>query len=126
MGDRAVITTRENLENNGIGIYLHWYGDIDHVTAFLRYCEMRGFRRPDVDSYGFARLVQVISNYIGGGLSIGVDVVSRLDTDNWDNGTYIIEGWRIVESRFSEPPDEDVVNSLIKEVDSRMPDEKSV
>lgn len=28
MGNRAVITTEENFENNGIGIYLHWNGVI--------------------------------------------------------------------------------------------------
>ena len=33
MGNRAVITTRENFDNNGVGVYLHWNGsskDTEH------------------------------------------------------------------------------------------------
>lgn len=26
MGNRAVITTRHNFDNNGVGVYLHWNG----------------------------------------------------------------------------------------------------
>ena len=37
MGNRAVITTKENMDNNGIGIYLHWNGGRDSVRAFLKY-----------------------------------------------------------------------------------------
>ena len=66
MGNRAVITTRENFENNGIGVYLHWNGGMDSVRAFLKYCELRNFRSPSEDSYGWARLAQVISNFMGG------------------------------------------------------------
>lgn len=96
MGNRAVITTREDFENNGIGIYLHWNGGRDSVEAFLKYCELKGYRRPDKDNYGWARLCQVIGNFFGGANSVGIDVVSKLDCDNWDNGVYIIEGWKIV------------------------------
>ena len=97
MGNRAVITTKENFENNGVGVYLHWNGGRDSVEAFLKYCEIRDFRAPDDDNYGWARLVQVISNFFGmDGLSIGIDVLSHLDCDNGDNGVYIIKGWEIV------------------------------
>lgn len=111
MGDRAVITTK----NKEVGIYLHWYGDVTSVTAFLTWCKLRGLRAPDVQSYGWARLCQVIANYIEGcnyaaaqiyggsatafsGLSIGVDRYENLEgAADWDNGTYIIEGWDIVD-----------------------------
>lgn len=96
MGNRAVITTRENFDNNGVGIYLHWNGGRDSVEAFLTYCKLKGYRAPSNDNYGWARLTQVISNFFGGTTSIGVDCVSRLDCDNYDNGVYIIEGWDIV------------------------------
>jgi hypothetical protein len=103
MGNRAVITTRENFENNGIGIYVHWNGGVKSVTAFLDYCRMRGFRAPDQDNYGWARLTQVIANFMGvDGLSVGADTVNRLDCNNGDNGTYIIEGWDIVGHEYSE------------------------
>lgn len=96
MGNRAVITTREDFDNDGVGVYIHWNGGRDSVEPFLKYCEMKGYRAPDEDCYGYARLVQVIANFFGGALSIGVDRVSRLDCTG-DNGVYIIEGWKIVD-----------------------------
>ena len=102
MGNRAVIVTKENFENNGIGIYVHWNGGVKSVTAFLDYCKMRDFRAPDEDNYGWARLTQVIANFMGGdGLSVGVDTVNNLDCDNGDNGTYLISGWEIVGHEYS-------------------------
>lgn len=95
MGNRAVITTPER----ELGVYLHWNGGRDSVEAFLKYCELRGFRAPDADEYGWARLCQVIANYMGAnGLSVGI---SRYTTDErmdpGDNGIYVIRGWEIVE-----------------------------
>ena len=103
MGNRAVITTKENFENNGVGIYVHWYGGRDSVEAFLKYCELAGYRKPSEDNYGWARLVQVIANFMGNdGLSVGIDVVEHLDCDNEDNGVYIIDGWKIVGREYFE------------------------
>lgn len=111
MGDRAVITTKDK----EVAVYLHWNGDVTSVTAFLTWCKLRGLRAPDKDSYGWARLCQVIANYIEGcnyaaaqtfggsaisfsGLSIGVDRYENMEgAADWDNGTYIIEGWDIVD-----------------------------
>ena len=102
MGNRAVITTQEYLINpDTIGVYLHWNGGRDSVQAFLLYCKAKGYRPPDKDCYGWARLCQVVGNYFGGGLSIGIDACARLDCDNWDNGVYITEGWEIVDRRFA-------------------------
>jgi hypothetical protein len=104
MGNRAVISTKENFENNGIGIYVHWNGGKKSITAFLDYCKMRGFREPDDDNYGWARLAQVIANFMGAdGLSVGIDTVDHLDCDNGDNGTYLIRGWKIVGHEYSKP-----------------------
>ena len=95
MGNRAVITTRENYENNGIGIYVHWNGGRDSVEAFLDYCAYKGYRKPEEDCYGWARLAQVIANFFGGTNSIGMDTVNHLDCDNWDNGVYFIKDWKV-------------------------------
>lgn len=109
MGNRAVITT----EDKKMGVYLHWDGDITSVTAFLTWCKLRGIRAPDYQNYGWARLCQVIANYIEGayydgarklgceetfsGLSVGVDRYENIEgSADWDNGTYIIKGWDIV------------------------------
>ena len=102
MGNRAVITTQEYLTNpDTIGVYLHWNGGRDSVQAFLLYCKLKGYRPPETDCYGWARLCQVVGNYFGGELSLGIDVCSRLDCDNWDNGVYIVKGWEIVRRKFA-------------------------
>lgn len=92
MGNRAIITTMDK----DIGIYVHWNGGLDSVTAFLKYCELRGFRGFP-DEYGIARLTQVISNFFGGDLSIGVTAHPEHWINGCDNGAYIVDGWRIVE-----------------------------
>lgn len=105
MGNRAVITT----EARDLGIYLHWNGGRDSVEAFLRYCELRGFRSPDSDEYGWARLCQVIANFMGAsGLSVGI---SRYTTDKQmdpgDNGVYVTRGWEIVDRVYPYTPFEE-------------------
>lgn len=128
MGNRAVITSKENFENNGIGIYLHWNGGYDSVSAFLKYCELKGYRSPTSDNYGWARLCQVIANYFGGSTSIGIDVVNNLDCDNWDNGVYIIDGWEIVDrkyNRYGEQMEYKLEDMLI-DIDNSMPEKERI
>lgn len=123
MGNRAVITTKANFESNGIGVYLHWNGGRDSVQAFLTYCKMKKYRTPASDNYGWARLCQVIGNFFGGSTSIGIDVCNNLDCDNWDNGTYIIDGWDIVDRKYlisSEQNEYDLYNMLC-EIDEAQP-----
>jgi hypothetical protein len=89
MGNRAVI----KFGGTSQGIYLHWNGGVESVQAFLdcakRY-DLRG------GSYGAARLCQIIGNFFGGSLSLGVDNVKFLDCDNQDNGMFIVdEHWNI-------------------------------
>lgn len=122
MGNRAVITTKKDLSD--IGIYLHWNGGRDSVEAFLKYCELQGFRSPDRDSYGWARLAQVIANFFEGGLSVGIDIAKHLDCDNFDNGVYIIKSWEIVDRLYHEGLEQrehNLVNSLI-EIDKLQPE----
>lgn len=95
MGNRATITTI-NPKKDTTSIYLHWNGGRDSVEAFLKYCELKNYRTPDSDSYGMARLAQIIGNFIGGTNSIGVSTYERLSgAADWDNGTYLIKGWKI-------------------------------
>lgn len=123
MGNRAVITTRKDWESDGVGIYLHWNGGRESVEAFLRYCELKGYRSPDKDCYGWARLCQVIGNFFGGTNSVGINTLWNLDYDNGDNGTYIIEGWKIVDRLFEADSDVeyDLTDALVY-IDDRMPE----
>ena len=128
MGNRAIIQTRESYENEGIGVYLHWNGGHDSVSAFLKYCELKGYRAPDTDSYGWARLCQVIGNYFGGSLSLGIDNFSK-DAGEWqDNGTYIIEGWEIVDRKFYDYEEQDEYDLLdmLLEIDKAQPEKEQL
>lgn len=125
MGNRALICTKKDWDaGKGIGVYLHWNGGRDSVEPFLVYCKMRGFPRPDEDNYGWARLCQVISNFFGGdGSSIGIEYYEELqDVNVGDNGTYIIEGWKIVDRAYSydEQCEHEPLNFL-KELDDCQP-----
>lgn len=92
MGNRAIIKT----DANNIGLYLHWNGGRDSVEPFLAYCSMKGYRSPETDGYGWARLAQVVGNFFGGSLSVGI-VETGEDSGEWcDNGAYVIENWQIV------------------------------
>ena len=127
MGNRAVITASaaDNVqESQDLGVYLHWNGGRDSVEAFLTYCKMRGFRPPDEDNYGWARLCQVIGNFFGGGMSLGVDTCDHLDCDNYDNGVYIIRGWQIVGRKYfsGEEQREYDLEDMLVEIDSRQPE----
>lgn len=128
MGNRAVITTRENFDNNGVGVYVHWNGGRDSVEAFLTYCKRKGYRSPDQDCYGWARLCQVIGNFFGGEGSVGIDTVDRLDCDNYDNGVYIIEGWKIVGREFFNGTEQSGydLEEFVKIIDKSMPEKERI
>lgn len=110
MGNRAVITT----EDKDIGLYLHWNGDREPVDGFLAYAKAMDYRPPEDDDYGWARLTQtvmnckdlmvlcqIVSNWFGAnGLSVGLNKYKNLDTDNKDNGVYIISDWKIVKRMY--------------------------
>lgn len=120
MGNRAVITT----EDEKFGIYVHWNGGRDSVDAFLKYCDLQGFRSPTADlTYGFARLAQVICNFFGGGLSCGVGPLEKLDCDNYDNGMYIIKHWEIIGRKYftGEEQNEYELFGMLLEIDKNQP-----
>ncbi len=128
MGNRAVITTKENMDNNGIGIYLHWNGGRDSVRAFLKYCELKGYRAPSEDNYGWARLCQVIGNFFGGSGSLGIDTVNHLDCNNWDNGVYLIEGWEIVGRMYFDGEEQDYYEliKMLRSINDSMPESERI
>ena len=121
MGDRAVISNK----SKKMGVYLHWYGYREFVESVLAYCDVKKYRSPDVDDeYGWARLCQVAGNTIGGNLSVGVGIFNRMDTDNWDNGTYIIKDWDIVDRLFTHSKDEKMKDTMfenLKYINNKQP-----
>ena len=92
MGNRAFI----KFQGQNTGIYLHWNGGRDSVEPFLEYCRLKGYRP---DDYGVARMCQIIGNFFGGTLSLGVmstKGMSNADLDSGDNGVYIVKDWKII------------------------------
>lgn len=86
MGNRAVIAFGTGCD--ALGVYLHWNGGPESVKAFLDATrELMKSRGPD-EQYGPARLVQVIGNFFGGTLSLGIGLARDLDCDN---GLYVVD-----------------------------------
>ena len=124
MGDRAVISNK----SKNLGVYLHWYGYREFVESVLAYCDVKQYRSPDVDDeYGWARLCQVLGNTLGGTISLGIGRFERMDTDNWDNGTYIIEGWDIKERLYKQYEDAQMKDSMfdnLKYINEKQPEDE--
>lgn len=143
MGNRAVVTFANKadiqkyivdgeklkgfvMDNpNMVGVYLHWNGGRDSIEGFCLACKNLGFRSPVSDCYGIARFVQAVANFFGGSLSVGVDTLERLDTNNYDNGVYVVDDeWNIIGREFHEGDEQKQYNAqeFSEEVIDRMPE----
>lgn len=111
-----------------VGVYLHWNGGMDSITAFCEVCKRMKFRGPVSDSYGVARFVQVVANFFGdGGLSVGVDTLMHLDCNNYDNGVYVVDDkWEIIGREFRRGREQKKhdVNKMVADILSNYKDEK--
>lgn len=121
MGNRAIVKP----EGRNIGVYLHWNGGVDSVTAFLKYCELKGYRSFSDDSYGIARFCQVVGNFFGGGLSLGIetDIYETEEAAEWiDNGIYVVKDWEIVRRIGGYASREGYdLNEMLHEIDIKQP-----
>lgn len=126
MGNRAIVLPK----GADFGVYLHWNGGPDSVGAFLEYCKLKGYRSfggANRDGYGIARFVQIVANYFGGTLSIGVEPCKPTEEEaEWlDNGIYIIDGWDIVEriGRYVNEDDREGYDreEMLKDIDEAQP-----
>jgi hypothetical protein len=90
MGNRAVIAINE-YNDDAIGIYLHWNGGRDSIEAFLLAAKEIMQDRLGDETYGAARLVQCITTFFTGNLSVGLAKCKNLDCENFDNGVYVVD-----------------------------------
>ncbi len=109
MGNRAVVIFAQDVSayrpTNGklrrahtdysAGVYLHWNGGPESVYAFLDYMEETSCRFDT--EYGPARLAQIIGNFMGGTLSLGIlptkgkwDGEVAAAVDPGDNGVFLV------------------------------------
>lgn len=92
MGNRALIVFKDQQQVSP-AIYLHWNGGPESVYAFLDALD-RYEMRADVE-YEAARFVQLVGNFFGGTLSLGIrgvrdlEDLEQLDCD--DNGVYVVQ-----------------------------------
>ena len=121
MGNRAVITIKEDNrpQEDWRSLYLHWNGGRDTVEPLLHVAKLYEVRCDS--SYGIARLSQIMGNYFGGTLSLGVGTYKQLDTDNFDNGVYVVEDWEIVDREFNpgQEQQEYDFNEMVAEIRSK-------
>ena len=102
MGNRAVI----QMQGQDVGIYLHNNGGYDTIKPLLDVAKTYGIRG---DDYGIARLAQMLGNFFGGTLSLGVSTLDKLDRDNGDNGTYVVDSqFNIVDRLFKRRSEQNV------------------
>ncbi len=123
MGNRAII---KPIDSN-IGVYLHWNGGIGSVTGFLKYCEMRGFRSfggDRADGYGIARFCQVVGNFFGGTLSLGICETgdNKKDAKGIDNGIYVVDGWAVVKNIGHPGKDGYDLTDMLLSIDKKQPE----
>lgn len=130
MGNRCLIVPKgqENL-----GVYLHWNGGVDSVTAFLEYCKIKDYRPfggKNADGYGIARFCQVVGNYFGGGLSIGIEAITTELTEDYaeayDNGIYIIDGWEICKRICPSGHEGYDLMEMLIDIDKSQPEEEQL
>lgn len=97
MGNRAYVAFADD---NPVAVYLHWNGGPESVYTFLDCLKEAGVR---LDDYGPARFCQMIGNFFGDTLSVGVSAVPLKDgKPDWaalaheENGLYVVrEGWEV-------------------------------
>ena len=109
MGNRAVITMTER--DDSPAIYLQWNGGKDSIEGFLlaakKFAEVRPVAMegrlacgPYLNEKKFMdEFAEMIRKHFG--LNTYRKEYKQADTDNWDNGTYIINGlMEIVDRRY--------------------------
>jgi len=93
MGNRATVA----FPDLGLQVYLHWNGGLESVCAFLKYAEDVQLR---TDDYFVSRFCQIIGNFMGGKLSLGVTPLLKGEKPNdpGDNGviTVTFDGQKIM------------------------------
>ena len=109
MGNRAVVAFESALSNGEeTSIYLHWNGGRDSVEGFLMVA--KELRIPATPA-GLTALAETLGPAFFNnteesptGLTIYLQPYSVADTDNYDNGTYILKNgeWEISQRLFNE------------------------
>ena len=124
MGNRAVITFKTNPA--APCIYLHWNGGRASVEGFLRAAKALGIsgdHRERMDALAEVLARAFFKNPVG--MNVYREEYGNADTDNWDNGVYVIDDdWEIVDRLFKRRGEEidrkktrEIAESIIENVE---------
>ena len=134
MGNRAVVTFADSDEtiptdtqelkdwiDARTGVYLHWNGGEDSIIPFLEYCRLIG-ARSEVP-HAIAVFTRTVSNFMGGTLSACIGPCACLDTDNKDNGTYVVQHWQIAARAYMDRQEQAKHNyhQMLSDIDATQP-----
>ena len=118
--------------DSNVGVYLHWNGGRSSVTAFLEYCKLKDYRYfggERADGYGIARFCQVVGNWFGGGLNLGITTNVEATEEyakGIDNGIFIVDGWDIVDHVGNEYHDNYNLTEFLLSIDEAQPSEEQL
>ena len=128
MGNRAVVEFTKDDKHSGtnVGVYLHWNGGRDSIEAFLEATKRVMADRGEDETYAPARFVQIVGNYLGDNLSLGLAQCRNLDCDNWDNGVYLVHpgSLEIIGRRYFKGQEQDTYNKeeMVADILAEMPE----
>lgn len=119
MGNRAVIT--QSTADDAPCIYLHWNGGHESVTAFLtaaKYAELDGYSPDFMDQFAAFLAKHFFDCEIG--YTIYREKYCEADTDNWDNGTYLIDSDLNIAARMftrgRDLPEPEKTNTIVESI----------
>ena len=105
MGNRAVITASTGYHSPCI--YLHWNGGMDSVSAFMRAARaigLSGTKASDFDALA-EMIAECLDTAVG--MTVYREMYGISDTDNGDNGVYVIDDtYNIVYRRYRRGPEQ--------------------
>ena len=106
MGNRAVVTFKTHPSSPCI--YLHWNGGRASIEGFLRAAKVLGIvgdHREKMDALADVLARGFFKNPVG--MNVYREEYGKTDTDNWDNGVYVInDDWEIVDRLFKRHEEE--------------------
>ena len=123
MSNSALIVPK----NKNVGIYLHWNGGPVSVGCFLEYCEMKRlptFGGRNHSPASITAMCQVINNFFGGSTFteiIDSVYLSSIDINDYDNGVYVVDTWKIVNKLGSSVRENYNIRDFLETIDSKQP-----
>lgn len=118
MGNRAVITFSQ--AKSAPCIYVHWNGGRASVLAFLSAARKLGLRHVTRKNQAefFKTLHSIIRVYLGH--SAYLETYGSADTDNYDNGVYIIDSELNISGRRFTRGSEEINAEKTREIESEI------